>query len=108
MNPPECGTYGGYERHRRLREKPCKECRAANAAEKRDQGHAKARGRATLALAKLPDLADEYAALVAGQDGHPRRCDRARRELARRHPDRLQRLLTDEFARLAIEDADDE
>lgn len=108
MSRIECGTYGGYERHLRLSETPCGPCRKANNAEKRDQGHSRARGRATLALAKLPELADEYAQLVAEQDGHPRRCDRARRELARRHPERLQSLLTEEFARLAIEWSDDE
>lgn len=97
-----CGTDAGHQRHRRRRERPCEPC--AQAHRDRSAYYALARGRATLALARLPELADQYARLVDEQNGHPRRCDRARRELARLHPRTLQRLLTDEFARLAIEE----
>jgi hypothetical protein len=31
VNPPACGTYGGYQRHHRLGETACLACAAANA-----------------------------------------------------------------------------
>jgi len=98
-----CGTQAAYDRHIRDGETPCEPCRKANAAAKATQGHTKVRDRARAVLARRFYV--EYAELVHAQGTHPRRWDRARAELARRHPEEFRRLLTDEFAKQAMEDA---
>lgn len=99
---PDCGTQRAYDRHRRNGTEPCDPCKAVNAREKRRQGHSKARGRAMWALAATRP--DEMNELAAAHGTDPRRRDKAVRELARRHEAEFQRLLTDEFIRLAVDE----
>lgn len=98
-----CGTAAAYVRHL-YRDEPVDEaCRKANAAAKRGQGHTRVRDRARTAL--VHRYPDEYAELVASRPGDPRRWDKARADLARRHEHEFRRLMTDEFAKQALEDA---
>jgi hypothetical protein len=100
---PDCGTATAYERHRRDHTSTCEPCKAANSKAKQQQGHSKARGRAFWALAARPDHKAEFEQLAASYGADKRRRDKAVRELARRHPGEFQRLLTDEFVRLAVD-----
>lgn len=99
-----CGTQSAYDRHIKYREVPDPDCCAANAKTKAAQGHNKARGKARSELVRLHPA--EFAQLKVAQaaaKGTPRSWDRASADLARNHPAEFQRLLTDEFARQAIE-----
>lgn len=99
----DCGTVTAYDRHRRDRTPTCGPCKAANAKAKQQQSHSKARGRAFWKLAARPEHKAEFEALAASYGDDKRRRDKAVRELARRHPAEFQRILTDEFVRLAVE-----
>ncbi|GAA4626701.1 hypothetical protein GCM10023196_036010 [Actinoallomurus vinaceus] len=95
--PCSAETTEGTEAHRAAMS------RAANAAAKRGQGHTRVRDRARTQL--VHRYPDEYAELIAAQGKHPRRWDRARAELARRHEQEFRRLMTDEFAKQALEES---
>ncbi|WP_242892619.1 WhiB family transcriptional regulator [Actinomadura litoris] len=97
-----CGTNAAWVRHKRNGEPVDEAC--AQAHREVDAHINKARDRAIVRLAKLPELADDYAGLVTKQGNHRRRYHRARCELAKLHPQQYRRLLQDEIADLDDED----
>ncbi|MUN41484.1 WhiB family transcriptional regulator [Actinomadura litoris] len=97
-----CGTNAAWVRHKRNGEPVDEAC--AQAHREVDAHINKARDRAIVRLAKLPELADDFAALVTKQGNHRRRYHKARCALAKLHPQQYRRLLQDEIAHLDDED----
>jgi hypothetical protein len=72
---PVCGTYAGYQRHRRVGEEACAACRAASAAYMRD----------------IRNRKPEMRSAAYRQYQHR---ERALAELRRRHEDEYQEIIT--------------